>query len=43
VIGASDLVVVETENAILVLHRDKAQDVKKAVELLTKHGRTELL
>ncbi len=40
-IGVSDLVVVETADAILVAHKDKTQDVKKIVDSLKKQGRTE--
>ncbi|MGH7889135.1 MAG: mannose-1-phosphate guanylyltransferase, partial [Thermodesulfobacteriota bacterium] len=35
-VGVNDLVVVETDDAILVLKKDKAQDVKKVVEMLEK-------
>ena len=40
-IGVSDLVVVETADAILVAHKDKTQDVKKIVDSLKKQGRSE--
>jgi mannose-1-phosphate guanylyltransferase/mannose-6-phosphate isomerase len=40
-VGVSDLVVVETADAILVAHKDKTQDVKKIVDRLKKEGRTE--
>ncbi len=40
-IGVSDLVVVETADAILVSHKDKTQDVKKIVDTLKKQGRAE--
>jgi mannose-1-phosphate guanylyltransferase/mannose-6-phosphate isomerase len=40
-IGVSDLVVVETADAILVAHKDKTQDVKKIVDSLKKQGRAE--
>jgi mannose-1-phosphate guanylyltransferase/mannose-1-phosphate guanylyltransferase/mannose-6-phosphate isomerase len=36
VIGASDLVIVDTRDALLVARRDKVQDVKKVVEQLTQ-------
>jgi len=42
-IGVSDLVVVETDDAVLVMPRDRAQDVKLVVEALKKDGRKELL
>ena len=40
-IGVEDLVVVETDDAVLVAPRDRAQDVKKIVHSLEKAGRTE--
>ena len=40
-VGVTDLVVVETSDAVLVAHKDKAQDVKKVVETLKAKGRTE--
>ena len=40
-IGVSDLVVVETADAILVAHKDKTQDVKKIVDSLKQQGRAE--
>jgi mannose-1-phosphate guanylyltransferase len=42
-VGVSDLVVVETDDAILVIPRDRAQDVRLVVEALKASGRTELL
>lgn len=41
VIGADDLVVVETSDAVLVVHRDAVQDVKKIVTTLKKQQREE--
>ena len=38
-IGVSDLIVVDTEQALLVLPRSRAQDVKKIVELLRSSGK----
>jgi mannose-1-phosphate guanylyltransferase / mannose-6-phosphate isomerase len=38
VIGVKDLVVVETETAVLVLPRDRAQDVKLLVERIKARG-----
>lgn len=43
VVGVSDLVVVETPDAVLVCPKDRAQDVKKIVETLKQQGREELL
>ncbi len=40
-VGVSDLVVVETADAVLVAHKDKTQDVKKIVDILKQQGRTE--
>jgi mannose-1-phosphate guanylyltransferase/mannose-6-phosphate isomerase len=40
-VGVSDLVVVETADAILVVHKDKTQDVKKIVDSLKQQGRAE--
>ena len=40
-VGVSDLVVVETADAILVAHKDKTQDVKKIVDSLKREGRAE--
>lgn len=40
-IGVDNLVVVETKDAILVVHKDKVQDVKKVVEAIKKQGRYE--
>jgi mannose-1-phosphate guanylyltransferase / mannose-6-phosphate isomerase len=40
-IGVSDLVVVETPDAVLVAHKSKTQDVKKVVDTLKSQGRSE--
>jgi mannose-1-phosphate guanylyltransferase/mannose-6-phosphate isomerase len=40
-IGLSDLIVVETPDAVLVAHRDRIQDVKQVVAELKKLGRSE--
>lgn len=42
-IGCSDLVVVDTGDALLVCPRDRAQEVRKAVETLEKKGHSRLL
>ena len=42
-VGVKGLVIVETPDAIMVCHKDKAQDVKKIVDALAAGGRTELL
>jgi mannose-1-phosphate guanylyltransferase len=43
VIGVDDLVVVDSGDAILVVKKDRAQDVRKAVEELRRRGREDLL
>ena len=43
VIGVEDLIVVETKDAVLVVHKDQVQGVKQIVEALKKKGRTEHL
>lgn len=40
-IGVDNLLIVETADAVLVAHRDYAQDVKKVVDHLKRHGRCE--
>lgn len=40
-IGVSELVIVETADAVLVAHQSRAQDVKRVVEHLKQSGRTE--
>jgi mannose-1-phosphate guanylyltransferase/mannose-6-phosphate isomerase len=40
-IGLDNVIVVETADAVLVVHRDRAQDVKKVVEWLNASGRQE--
>jgi mannose-1-phosphate guanylyltransferase len=42
-VGVSDLVVVETDDAVLVIPRERAQDVRLVVEELKKKGKKELL
>ncbi len=41
VVGLTDAVVVVTEDAVLAMHRDRAQDVKKVVDRLKQAGRHE--
>ena len=41
VVGLDDTVVVTTEDAVLVMHRDRAQDVRRIVERLRASGRHE--
>jgi mannose-1-phosphate guanylyltransferase/mannose-6-phosphate isomerase len=40
-VGVNDLIVVETSDAVLVAHKDHAQDVKKITEQLEEQGRCE--
>ena len=40
-VGVSNLIVVETADAILVTHKEKTQDVKKVVDSLKAQGRPE--
>ncbi len=40
-LGVRDLVIVETDDAVLVAHKDRAQDVKQAVEHLKRSRREE--
>ncbi|HSI23404.1 MAG TPA: mannose-1-phosphate guanylyltransferase/mannose-6-phosphate isomerase [Methylophilaceae bacterium] len=42
-VGVSDLVVVETPDAVLVVHKNKTQDVKNIVDTLKRQGRPESL
>jgi len=41
VIGLNDVIVVETADAVLVMHKDRSQDIKQAIEHFEHHGRTE--
>jgi len=43
VIGVDDVVVVDSGDAILVVKKDRAQDVRKAVEELKRRGREDVL
>ena len=43
VVGLDDVVVVDTEDALLVVSRDRAQDVKAVVDALRADGRTDLV
>lgn len=42
-VGVSNLIVVETEDSVLVCSKEKAQDVKKIVALLKEKGKKEYL
>jgi mannose-1-phosphate guanylyltransferase len=43
IVGLKDIVVVETDDALLVVPRDRAQDVRWIVDELEKQGRKQLL
>ena len=42
-VGVENLVVVDTEDALLIAHRDHSQDVGKIVKELGLSGRSELI
>jgi mannose-1-phosphate guanylyltransferase len=42
-VGVDDLCVIETDDACLIVPRERAQDVRAAVDLLKQRGRTDLL
>ena len=42
-VGVRDLIIVETEDALLVCARERSQDVGKAVQEIEKRGRSDLL
>jgi mannose-1-phosphate guanylyltransferase len=42
-VGVQDLIVVETDDALLVCARDRSQDVGRAVQELDRLGRRDLL
>jgi mannose-1-phosphate guanylyltransferase len=42
-LGVSDLVIVETDDAVLVVPRDRAQDVRAVVDALAKTGEADKL
>jgi mannose-1-phosphate guanylyltransferase len=42
-VGVENLVVVDTEDALLIVHRDHSQDVGKVVKELSQSGRDELI
>jgi mannose-1-phosphate guanylyltransferase len=42
-LGVRDLIVVDTEDAVLVCRRDRAQDIKRLTELLRERGATGLV
>jgi mannose-1-phosphate guanylyltransferase len=42
-VGVEDLVIVDTEDALLIAHRNRSQDVGKIVKELNASGKTELI
>lgn len=42
-LGVSDLIVVDTEDAVLVCRRDRAQDIKRLTEVLRERGADDLV
>ena len=42
-IGLEDIIIIDSDDALLVCARDKAQDIKKVVEWLKEQGKTKLL
>ncbi|RLK61050.1 mannose-1-phosphate guanylyltransferase [Actinokineospora cianjurensis] len=42
-LGVRDLIVVDTDDAVLVCDRDRAQDIKRLTEILREHGDTDYL
>jgi mannose-1-phosphate guanylyltransferase len=42
-LGLRDVVVVDTDDAVLVVSRDRAQDVKGIVDVLKARGSTDLV
>jgi mannose-1-phosphate guanylyltransferase len=42
-IGLEDMIIVDSEDALLVCARDRVQDIKKIVDWLQENGRTDLL
>ena len=42
-IGIHDLIIVETDDALLVCHKDRAQEIKNLVNLLEQQGMEEYL
>jgi mannose-1-phosphate guanylyltransferase len=42
-VGLTDVIIIDTGDALLVVARDKVQDVRKVVEELKRRGRTDLI
>lgn len=43
VLGVEDMIIVETKDAVLIVHQDKSQEIKKIVEQLKHQQRAELV
>ena len=43
ILGIQDLLIVDTDDAILICRKDRAEDVKKMVNLLKKKKKVEYL
>jgi mannose-1-phosphate guanylyltransferase len=41
-VGVEELAIVVGKDSVLVMHKDRAQDVKKAVEMMRQRGATQL-
>ena len=42
-IGAEDLIIVDTRDALMIIPRRRAQDIKRLLSAIREHGRTDLL
>ena len=42
-VGVEDIIAVDTDDTVLICRKDKAQEVKKVVEILKKQGKTDYL
>ena len=42
-IGLSDMIIVQTADALLICPKDRAQDVKNVVEILKEQGKDQYL
>lgn len=42
-VGVEDLIIIDTEDALLVCHKDKDQKIKKIINLMKKNGKNEFL
>jgi mannose-1-phosphate guanylyltransferase len=42
-VGVTDFVIVDTPDALLIVHEEKAQEVREALEEIERRGKTEYL